>query len=88
MSRFSLLQIDVEVEVPETSENPTQSFDIHNIVWRRIQLLAVIGMHRNENSWPKLKTENEETKAENQNTEINYYANFCKSLYVGLSQKH
>ena len=34
MSRFSLLQIDVEVEEPETSENPTQSFEI--------QLLAVI----------------------------------------------
>ena len=34
MSRFSLLQIDVEVEEPETSENPTQSFEIHNIVWR------------------------------------------------------
>ena len=25
----SLLQIDVEVEKPETSENPTQSFEIH-----------------------------------------------------------
>ena len=40
--RFSLLQIDVEVEEPETSENPTKSFVIHNIVWRRTQLLAVI----------------------------------------------
>ena len=29
MSRFSLLQIDVEVEEPETSENPTQLFEIH-----------------------------------------------------------
>ncbi|CAL8378930.1 unnamed protein product [Boreogadus saida] len=29
---FSLLQIDVEVEEPETSENPTKSFVIHNIV--------------------------------------------------------
>jgi len=26
-------------------------------------------MHRNENSWPKPKTEKEETKAENRNTE-------------------
>ena len=42
MSWFSLLQIDVEVEEPETSENPTQSFEIHNIVWRRTQLWAVI----------------------------------------------
>ena len=37
---FSLLRIDVEE--PETSENPTKSFVIHNIVWRRTQLLAVI----------------------------------------------
>jgi hypothetical protein len=42
MSCFSLLQIDVEVEEPETSENSTQSFEIHNIFWRRTQLLAVI----------------------------------------------
>ena len=35
MSWFSLLQIDVDVEEPETSENPTQSFEINNIVWRR-----------------------------------------------------
>ena len=41
-ARFSLLQIDVKVEEPETSENPTKSFVIHNIVWRRTQLLAVI----------------------------------------------
>ena len=41
-ARFSLLQIDVEVEEPETSENPTQLFEIHNIVWRCTQLLAVI----------------------------------------------
>ena len=34
-----------------------------------------VGMHRNEYSWPKLKTKNEETKDENRNTEINYYAN-------------
>ena len=40
--RFSLLQTDVEVEEPETSENPTQSFEVHNIVWRRTQILAVI----------------------------------------------
>jgi hypothetical protein len=39
MSWFSLLQIDVDVEEPETSENPTQSFEIYNIVWR---LSAVI----------------------------------------------
>ena len=32
MSWFSLLQIDVEVEEPETSVNPTQLFEIHNIV--------------------------------------------------------
>ena len=42
MSRFSLLQIDVEVEEPETSENPTQSLEVHNIVWSRTQILAVI----------------------------------------------
>jgi hypothetical protein len=35
-------QIDVEVEGTETSENLTQSFEIHYIVWRRTQLLAVI----------------------------------------------
>ena len=40
MSWFSLLQIDVDVEEPETSKNPTQSFEIHNIVWRLTQLLA------------------------------------------------
>ena len=39
---FSLLQIDMEVEEPETSENPRQSLVFHNIVWRRTQLLAVI----------------------------------------------
>ena len=39
---FSLLQIDVDVEELQTSPNPTQSFEIHNIVWRRTQLLAVI----------------------------------------------
>ena len=42
MSRFDLLQIDVEVVEPETTENPTQSFVIHNNVWRRTQILAVI----------------------------------------------
>ena len=42
MSWFSLLQIDMDVEEPELSENPTQSFEIHNIVWRRTQLLALI----------------------------------------------
>ena len=36
MSWFSLLQIDVDVEEPETS------FEIHNIVWRLTQLLAVM----------------------------------------------
>ncbi|CAL8349652.1 unnamed protein product [Boreogadus saida] len=30
---FSLLLIDVEVKEPETSENPMQLFEIHNIVW-------------------------------------------------------
>ena len=35
MSWVSLHQIDVDVEEPETSQNPTQSFEIHNIVWRR-----------------------------------------------------
>ncbi|CAL8349643.1 unnamed protein product [Boreogadus saida] len=29
--RFSLLHIDVDVEEPGTSENPTRSFEIHNI---------------------------------------------------------
>ncbi|CAL8339286.1 unnamed protein product [Boreogadus saida] len=28
---FSLLHIDVDVEEPGTSENPTRSFEIHNI---------------------------------------------------------
>ena len=35
MPWFSLLQIDVDMEKPQTTENPTQSFEIHNIVWRR-----------------------------------------------------
>ena len=35
------LQLQIDVEGPETSENPTQSF-IHNIIQRRIQVLAVI----------------------------------------------
>ena len=39
MLPFSLLQIDVEVDEPETSENPTQSFENYNIVWRRTQIL-------------------------------------------------
>ena len=39
---FSRLQVDVKVEEPETSQNPTKSFVIHKIVWRRTQLLAVI----------------------------------------------
>ena len=30
----SVLQIDVEVEEPETSENPTQSFEIHYMFQR------------------------------------------------------
>ena len=38
----SVLQIDVELKEPETSENPTQSFEIHYIFRRRTQLLAVI----------------------------------------------
>ena len=38
-ARFSLLQIDVGE--PEKSANPTQTFVIHNIIWRRTQLLAV-----------------------------------------------
>ena len=38
----SILQFDPEVEEPETSENPTQSIEIHNILRRRTQLLAVI----------------------------------------------
>ena len=42
MAWFSLLQIDVDVEELEMLENPTQSFEIHNIVWRLTQLLAVI----------------------------------------------
>ena len=42
LKRPRLLQIDVEVEEPETSENPTKSFVIHYIVWTRTQLLAVI----------------------------------------------
>ena len=33
MSRFSPFQIDEEVEEPELSENPTQSFEIHNIIF-------------------------------------------------------
>ena len=37
----SVIKIDVEVE-PETSENPTQSFENHNIIWRCTQLLALI----------------------------------------------
>ena len=40
MSRFSLLQVDVQVEEPETSENPPQSFEIHNIVWRRTHIFG------------------------------------------------
>ncbi|CAL8254247.1 unnamed protein product [Boreogadus saida] len=30
MSGFSILQIDVDVEEPETSENPTRSFEIQH----------------------------------------------------------
>ena len=41
-ARFSLLQIDVKVEEPEMTQNPTKSFVIHNIVGRRTLLLAVI----------------------------------------------
>ena len=42
MSWFRLLQIDVDVDEPETLEYPMQSFEIHDIVWRRTQLLAMI----------------------------------------------
>ena len=41
IGRISLLQIDVEVKEPETSKNPSQSVEIHHIVWSRTQLLAV-----------------------------------------------
>ena len=37
-----LLQVDEDVVEPEASQNPTQSFESHNIVWRRTQLLALI----------------------------------------------
>ena len=36
------VQIDMEVEEPETTENPAQSFEINNIIRRRTQLLAGI----------------------------------------------
>ena len=36
------MKIQIEVEEPETSENPTKSFVIHYIVWTCTQLLAVI----------------------------------------------
>ena len=40
---FSLhFRLIVEVEEPETSENPTQSFEIHYIFWRCTRILAVI----------------------------------------------
>ena len=42
MSQFSLLQTVVEVEEQQTSEDPMQSFEIQNIVWKCTQLLAVI----------------------------------------------
>ena len=42
IERFSLLQIDEEVEEPETTENPTQSFVIHNVVWRHTEVMALI----------------------------------------------
>ena len=32
--------LNIDVEVPEASENPTQSFEIHNIIRRRKQLLT------------------------------------------------
>ena len=38
----SVLNIDMEVEEPEASENPTQLFEIHNIIRRHKQLLTVI----------------------------------------------
>ena len=38
----SVLKIVVEVEEPEASENPTQSFEIHNIIRRRKLFLTVI----------------------------------------------
>ena len=38
----SVLNIDMEVEEPEASENPTQSFEIHNDIRRHKQLLTLI----------------------------------------------
>ena len=38
----SVINIDVEVEEPGASENPTQSFEIHNIIQRCKQLLTMI----------------------------------------------
>ena len=37
-----MVQIDVDLEEPETLENAPLSFEIHNIVWWLTQLLAVI----------------------------------------------
>ncbi|CAL8250008.1 unnamed protein product [Boreogadus saida] len=52
MSLFSLLQIDVEVEEPETSEKPTQSFEIHNISWELRHRLMLTELEREiEREW-------------------------------------
>ena len=42
ISRFSLLQIDVEVEEPETLANPTQSLEIHNFIRKRTRKLWAV----------------------------------------------
>ena len=34
--------LQIDMEEPDTSENPTQLFEIHNIIRRSAQLLAVI----------------------------------------------
>ena len=34
--------LQIDMEEPDTSENPTQLFEIHNIIGRSAQLLAVI----------------------------------------------
>ena len=48
LSRFSLLHIDVEIEEPGTSENPTRSFEIHNIgshIFWRLYILYDIDIY-------------------------------------------
>ena len=46
----SVVQIYIEVEEPETSENLTQSFEIHYVFQRRTQLLAVISIQDSRRS--------------------------------------